>query len=123
MNTVATQVSEIGKPQNTLSLYQLLDPEILADRYPFSSNLASSGHCRHGAANREPERFDPNRYLTRMGQSACGVWLGRSLLFWSGARPHRKGSFRSPKLALEPGALSWRPNLGLRGLIALPVTF
>lgn len=26
-------------------------------------------------------------------------------------------------LALEPGPLVWRTNLGLRGLTALPVTF
>jgi len=30
---------------------------------------------------------------------------------------------RLPRLALQSGPLSWRPNLGLRGLIALPVRF
>jgi cytochrome P450 len=30
---------------------------------------------------------------------------------------------RFPNLALEPGTLTWRTNLGLRGLIALPITF
>jgi cytochrome P450 len=30
---------------------------------------------------------------------------------------------RLPDLRLTPGPVSWRPNLGLRGLTALPVTF
>jgi len=30
---------------------------------------------------------------------------------------------RLPDLALEPGPLVWRENLGLRGLTSLPVTF
>jgi cytochrome P450 len=30
---------------------------------------------------------------------------------------------RMPHLSLVPGPVTWRPNLGLRGLVALPVTF
>jgi pimeloyl-[acyl-carrier protein] synthase len=30
---------------------------------------------------------------------------------------------RLPNLRLAPGALTWRENLGLRGLTALPVEF
>ena len=30
---------------------------------------------------------------------------------------------RFPKLEVAPGPITWRNNLGLRGLTALPVTF
>jgi cytochrome P450 len=30
---------------------------------------------------------------------------------------------RLPDLQLQPGPIAWRENLGLRGLVALPVTF
>jgi pimeloyl-[acyl-carrier protein] synthase len=39
MNSVATRASEVGKAGNTLSLYQLLDPEVLADPYPLYRRL------------------------------------------------------------------------------------
>jgi hypothetical protein len=84
-----------------------------------------------GAANRDPERFsDPdrldvarpnNRHLAfGAGAHFCfGAHLGRlEGQITIGAMLRRLAS-----LALEAGPLTWRQNLGLRGLSALPVTF
>jgi hypothetical protein len=84
-----------------------------------------------GAANRDPERFpDPDRLdITR--QDNRHVAFGWAAHFCFGAPLARiEGQIafetmlrRMTDLALEPGPLVWRTNLGLRGLTALPVTF
>jgi pimeloyl-[acyl-carrier protein] synthase len=84
-----------------------------------------------GAANRDPERFpNPDRLdLTRTDNRHVAFgWAAHFCFGASLARIEGQISFanilrRLPKIALQPGPLSWRPNLGLRGLIALPVTF
>ncbi len=85
-----------------------------------------------GAANRDPERFtDPDRLdLGRpdnrhvafgwAGHFCFGAPLGRI----EGQIAFRKLMERFPNLDLAPDApITWRNNLGLRGLTALPVTF
>jgi cytochrome P450 len=83
------------------------------------------------AANRDPERFpDPDR-LDLERQDNHHLAFGYAAHFCFGAPLARiEGQVtidvlaRSlPNLALEPGPLVWRENLGLRGLKALPVTF
>jgi cytochrome P450 len=84
-----------------------------------------------GAANRDPERFpDPDRV-------DVGRTDNRHLAFgWSShfcfgaplARLEGRIAFetllrRLPDLRLTSAPIAWRPNLGLRGLTALPVTF
>lgn len=84
-----------------------------------------------GAANRDPERFpDPDRLdLTRKDNRHVAFgWAAHFCVGAALARIEGQISFatilrRLPNLALGPGPLSWRPNLGLRGLTALPVTF
>ena len=84
-----------------------------------------------GAANRDPERFpDPDRLdLARpdnrhvafgwAGHFCFGAPLGRI----EGQIAFRKIMERFPNLEVAPGPITWRNNLGLRGLTALPVTF
>lgn len=82
------------------------------------------------AANRDPERFpDPERLnLTR--EDNRHLAFGWATHFCFGAPLARiEGQIamatllrRFPKLALEPGPITWRTNLGLRGLSALPLT-
>jgi pimeloyl-[acyl-carrier protein] synthase len=84
-----------------------------------------------GAANRDPDRFpDPDRLdLTRGDNRHVAFGWGPHFCFGAAlARIEGQVSFetllrRLPDLALEPRPLTWRTNLGLRGLRALPLTF
>ena len=84
-----------------------------------------------GAANRDPERFpDPDRLdLGRTeNRHLAFAWASH---FCFGARLARlEGQIvltsllqRLPELGLASQKVEWRPNLGLRGLVALPVEF
>lgn len=84
-----------------------------------------------GAASRDPERFpDPDR-LDICRQDNRHAAFGWASHFCFGAPLGRlEGQIafstilrRLPNLRLEPGPLTWRANLGLRGLTALPVSF
>ena len=83
------------------------------------------------AANRDPARFpDPDRLdLTRKDNRHVAFGWAAHFCFGAPlARIEGQIAFptllrRLPNLALEPGPLVWRQNLGLRGLSALPVTF
>ncbi|MGH7391121.1 MAG: cytochrome P450 [Candidatus Rokuibacteriota bacterium] len=84
-----------------------------------------------GAANRDPERFpDPDRLdLARSDNRHLAFGWAAHFCFGAPlARIEGQVAFetllrRLPDLALEPGPLTWRTNLGLRGLSALPVAF
>ena len=84
-----------------------------------------------GAANRDPERFpDPDRLdLGRPDNRHLAFGWGAHFCFGAPlARIEGQLAFeallrRFPRLALEPAPLVWRPNLALRGLEALPVSF
>jgi pimeloyl-[acyl-carrier protein] synthase len=84
-----------------------------------------------GAANRDPERFpDPDRLdITRVDNRhlafgwAAHFCFGAPLARLEGQIAFETILRRLPNLALEPGPLVWRHNLGLRGLTALPVLF
>ncbi|MGA2983929.1 MAG: cytochrome P450 [Terriglobia bacterium] len=83
------------------------------------------------AANRGPERFpDPNRLdLGRQDNRhlafgwAAHFCFGATLARMEGQIAFETLLRRLPKLALGPDPMSWRNNLGLRGLKALPVSF
>ena len=83
------------------------------------------------AANRDPERFpDPDRLILDRSDNKH-LAFGWSSHFCFGAplaRMEGQIAFetilrRLPNLEVEPGPLTWRNNSGLRGLMALPVTF
>jgi cytochrome P450 len=84
-----------------------------------------------GAANRDPERFpDPDRLdVTRKDNHhvafgwAAHFCFGAPLAKIEGQIAFESLLSRMPDLALEAAPLTWRNNLGLRGLIALPVKF
>jgi cytochrome P450 len=84
-----------------------------------------------GAANRDPERFpDPDQLdVTRQdNRHVAFAWashfcFGAPLARLEGQIVFETLLRRMPKLALKPGQVTWRANLGLRGLTALPVTF
>jgi len=84
-----------------------------------------------GAANRDPERFpDPDR-LDLARTDNRHVAFGWASHFCFGAPLARLEAQialdtvlrRLPELELEATEVSWRPNLALRGLRALPVRF
>ena len=83
------------------------------------------------AANRDPERFpNPDRLILDRSDNKH-LAFGWSNHFCFGAplaRMEGQIAFetilrRLPNLEAAPGPLSWRNNSGLRGLMALPVTF
>jgi pimeloyl-[acyl-carrier protein] synthase len=83
------------------------------------------------AANRDPERFpDPDRLILDRSDNKH-LAFGWSSHFCFGAplaRMEGQIAFetllrRLPNLELVPGPLTWRNNSGLRGLMALPITF
>jgi hypothetical protein len=84
-----------------------------------------------GAANRDPERFpDPDTVdITRSDNRHVAFGWASHFCFGAPlARIEGQIAFealwrRFPDLQLRPEPLVWRPNLGLRGLTALPVTF
>jgi len=83
------------------------------------------------AANRDPARFpEPDRLdLARVDNRhlafgwAAHFCFGAPLARMEGAIALGTVLRRLPALAIRPGPLHWRPNLGLRGLTALPVSF
>jgi cytochrome P450 len=84
-----------------------------------------------GAANRDPERFpDPDRLDIRRqdNRHLAFAWAAHFCFGAPLARLEGDVAFstllrRMPNLALESGPVSWRENLGFRGLTTLPVTF
>jgi len=83
------------------------------------------------AGNRDPERFpDPDRLDIERTDNrhlafgwAAHFCFGATLARIEGQVAFEAVVRRFPTLALLPGPLTWRTNLGLRGLEALPVTF
>jgi cytochrome P450 len=84
-----------------------------------------------GAANRDPVRFpDPDRLDLERSDNrhlafgwAAHFCFGAPLARLEGQIALSTLLRRLPDLRLQPGPLSWRDNLGLRGLTALPVAF
>jgi pimeloyl-[acyl-carrier protein] synthase len=83
-----------------------------------------------GAANRDPERFaEPDRLDIRRQDNrhlafawASHFCFGAPLARLEGQIVFESVVRRMPNLQLEQGPQRWRTNMGLRGLVALPVT-
>ncbi|MDQ6898007.1 MAG: cytochrome P450 [Candidatus Dormibacteraeota bacterium] len=84
-----------------------------------------------GAANRDPERFPDPDVLDIGREDNRHVAFGWANHFCFGAPLARLEAHiafgallsRLPEMTLATDELEWRPNLGLRGLVSLPVTF
>jgi cytochrome P450 len=84
-----------------------------------------------GAANRDPDRFrQPDRLdLARLdNRHLAFAWAGHFCFGAPLARLEGQIAFetvmrRLPDLEIATDSVAWRPNLGLRGVISLPVTF
>jgi cytochrome P450 len=84
-----------------------------------------------GAANRDPERFpDPDQldFHRLDNRHVAFAWASHYCFGAPLARIEGQIAFetvlrRMPNLRLKPGPLTWRANMGLRGLTALEVTF
>jgi cytochrome P450 len=84
-----------------------------------------------GAGNRDPERFpDPDRLDVGRTDNRHLAFGWASHFCFGAALARIEGQLtleaivrRTSNMALEPGPLVWRENMGLRGLTALPVTF
>ncbi len=84
-----------------------------------------------GAANRDPERFpDPDQLdiCRKDNRHVAFAWASHFCFGAPLARIEGQTAFatvlqRMPNLQLQPEAIRWRENLGLRGLTALNVTF
>jgi len=84
-----------------------------------------------GAANRDPERFpDPDRLNLAREDNRHVAFAWASHFCFGAALARIEGQVvfetvlrRMPNLELVSGPITWRENLGLRGLTALPVTF
>jgi cytochrome P450 len=84
-----------------------------------------------GAANHDPARFpEPDRLdiCRKDNRHVAFAWashfcFGASLARLEGQIVFEAMLQRFPTLQLDSGPICWRENLGLRGLLALPVTF
>ena len=84
-----------------------------------------------GAANRDPERFeDPDRLDLSRADNRHVAFAWASHFCFGAPLARLEGQIvlstllrRLPDVRLKSEAVEWRPNLGLRGLTALPVAF